>query len=424
VEFSGTYSGPLSDLQKIINLNTDAATRNAQVDFGSNGNQLGVAKILKAYYLWTLTDRWGPIPFSEALQGAGNFNPKYDTQEDIYFGLLDLLEEAIADFDNGPAMQGDVLYQGDISKWKKLANTLRMFIALRMTKVYPNDGDAQNPARVAFNAAFNDAAGYISDNSENLTLPFPGGNYQNTWFTIYDGRTDYALSLTMYDVLDNMSDERASVFGSNATAFPYGLDRADAVIFDGSVGGNYARVLDPSLRTESSDLVIVNAATSLLAVAEASVRGWVTGVNAAALYADAIQKSYSQWGLGSASSQIANSSTNFTSGSGGGTDIGYYAVAPSIVGSDANTTSQLERIQLQRYIAHYPDGIQAWCEWRRTGVPNLVPTSFAPAGAEIPRRYVYATNEYSLNPTGVSGGVNDLTPDDDVQTSRMWWDKP
>jgi hypothetical protein len=431
LEMSATFAGPLADLQKIINLNTDPATKDATAAFGSNGNQLGIAKILKAYYMWTITDRWGPVPFSEALQGGNNFTPKYEDQSDIYDGLLALLEEGAADFDNGAPMQGDIFYDGDADSWKKLANTLRMFIALRMSKVYPGSTEK---AAVAFAAAASDPAFIIEGNDQNLTLPYPGGNYNHPWYDIYNGRTDYALSKTLFDIMDNMGDGRVAAFGTSGDAFPYGLERGDAVGFTAAVGGNYSLVLAEDFRQMTSDLVIVNAATSMLALAEGLQRGWVTTGDLASPYTDeeayraGIKMSYLQWGLSASDAdlQITNTQTNYNTGTGGGINIGDDATYHAIVGASAQTTTKLQRIQLQRFIAHYPDGIQGWSEWRRTGVPNLKPTAYATNATEngqIPRRYVYATNEYSLNPNGVAGGLSDLTGSGDRMDSRMWWDQ-
>ena len=428
LQMSGWYAGPLADLQKIINMNTDVATSSSAAQFGSNGNQLAMAKILKAYYIWTITDRWGPVPFSEALQGAGNFEPKYDSQEEIYFGLLSLLEEALGDFDGGQPMQGDIIYSGDVGKWKKLANTLRMFISLRMSNRYPAPGGL---AATNFAAAYNDAGSYIQDNSDNLSLPFPGGTYNNSFFSLYESRSDHAISLTMTDILDNLGDDRIQAFASQEQpglfiGFPYGLSRGDASDFIASVGGNWSRVFDPSLRTQTSILVIVNAASANLAAAEAMALNWLP-YNASqikVLYDRAIIQSYDQWGLSSvdANTYVASAAANIGSGVGGGLNIGNYPTVPSIVGADALTRDTLSRIRLQRYISHFGDGIQGWSEWRRTGVPNLKPTAYATNGGTIPRRYMYATNEYSLNPTGLASGLPDLTPSSDLMTSKMWWD--
>src|SRR6218665_467567 len=127
LSFSGVYVGPLMDLQKVINLNSDPATQSGfnvvgtvTNPLGSNGNQIGIAKILKVYYLWTLTDRWGDVPYSEALKGAADLTPKYDLQSEIYPQMLADLKEASASFDGGNPVKGDIFYNGDAAKWKKL----------------------------------------------------------------------------------------------------------------------------------------------------------------------------------------------------------------------------------------------------------------------------------------------------------------
>ncbi|MFN8253050.1 MAG: SusD/RagB family nutrient-binding outer membrane lipoprotein [Ferruginibacter sp.] len=430
-EYSITYRDILSNLQVIINRNTNDKTKDASTAYGSNANQVAVASILKTYIFWQLTDCWGDIPYSQALQGSAFLTPVYDKQEEIYPKLLAALKEAIAKFDNGPLVKGDIFYNGDIARWKKLANTLRMLISLRMIKVSPA------AAQTAFTDAFNDVAGYITANSDNLVINFPGdGTYNHPWFSIYDGRTDYALSKTFSDILTNMNDSRRNVFGSSATAFPYGLKKTDADNF-GAANTGYARVLQPALRQKNSPFVLVNAASSLLAVSEAAVRGWIPGASTAKdNYDNAVKASFEQWGLTQADANaVLNSAGNFNSGAGGGANIGASSYN-SVAGQHANTTGFLQRIFLQRYIAHFPDGIQVWSEWRRScdlaqpnpvtgtaGIPALGPTAFASNnGKGIPRRYVYGTNEYSTNNTNVAAAAARLSGGD-VAGARIWWDK-
>ena len=418
LDMGGTYSGALMDLQVIVNKNTDPSTRASVLGSGSNANQIAIASIMKAYFFWTVTDRWGDVPYSEALQGAGNLSPAFDKQEDIYAGLLEDLKDAIAGFDNGQWMQGDIMYGGDPAKWKKFANTLRMQIALRMSKVYPNAGGL---AATEFASAFNDVGnGYIASNADNFVLDYPGASFKNPYFTIYDGRTDYAFSKTIGDIMSNMADNRKSVYKASGSDFPYGLERPDAINF----GTGYAQFLDPSKRAEDANVVIVSAASSLLAVAEGLERGWVTSVTmtAANAYNQAIAESFAQWGVSGAAAYAASNAVNYATGTGGGSNIGANAYG-SVVGSDAITTTALQRIALQRYLALYPDGVQGWSEWRRTGVPNLKPTIYATnadAGKKIPIRYVYATAEYSLNPTSVAAAVARLTGGDKMD-SHIWW---
>jgi hypothetical protein len=423
LDFGGTYAGPLKDLQSIIDLNTDPSTKSTfnvigtvANPLGSNANQIAIATILKSYYLWTITDRWGDIPYSEALKGAANLTPKYDKQEDVYRSLLADLKAAVNGFDDGPSVAGDIYFEGNADSWKKVANSMRMLIALRMSKVYPNPGEF---AATEFAEASNDDAGAIVTNDDNWTMAYIGGTalQTNVFYSTLNGRNDYAFCRTFLDILGNLSDDRKSVYASSGPGFPYGLprDRADAF------GSNYAKPFDPSVITETSPIVILPASYVLLAKAEAVELGWISG-NAKDLYEEGVTASFEQWNLSSASSYLAGNA-EFTNGAGGGSNIGFVDEFPSIVGADAKTTTNIERIQLQRFIASFGDGIQAWSEWRRTGIPRLKPTAFGVNTPKaIPRRLTYGTTEYAANPTNVAAAAARLSGGD-VMNSRVWWDK-
>lgn len=393
LEFSGFYSGFLYDLQNIINQNQDPATAELVEISGSNANQIAIARILKAYSFWTITDRWGDVPYSEALQG--NPVPKYDSQESIYLDILNELTEAVDGFDNGFTVKGDVIYGGNNQKWQRFANSLRMQIALRMSKVYPAPGGL---AANEFNAALNHPAGSIESNADNAKIDFPGGAYQNPWYVGYvvNARIDDAISNTMTDALSGFNDPRINDFGSTDVGFPYGLDREEAV----AVSPGWGLVLDGQSIAADEDVVIMNAATILFARAEAAELGWTTE-NAEELYTTGVRTAMAQWGYS-------------------GTAVDAYLNQNSV---KFNTGNHLEKIGTQKWFALYPDGLQAWSEWRRTGYPVLTPAEYAENDSkEIPRRYVYGTGEYGTNNASVKAAAA-LLPGGDTQDARMWWDK-
>jgi len=432
--YSGTATipGPLMDLKVIINRNSDPTLAAATSVYGSNANQISTAKILSSYYLWTITDKWGDVPYSEALQGAANLFPKYDMQLDIYKGLFKDLADAVAGFDGGLPVRGDIVYSGNIASWKKFANSLRVVMAMRLSKQYPNAGEL---AATEFAAALAPSqGGVITTNAENFKVDYSngGGVYNHPWFDEYftNVRDDYALSKTMADCLAGLGDTRRSAFGSTqpgapGIAFPYGLTRDLATAFTTSIGGpsNYARVLESSKRTAGSPVVVLNASTVLLAQAEAVQRGWITG-SAQALYEAGVTASFGEWGL-TVPAGYFTGAASFTSGGGvpaiGQAPAPYDAIPAD---QDAATPTALSRIQLQRWLAAFPNGGEGWAEWRRTGVPDLKPTRFATnSGKGIPRRYMYGPSESSLNGTNLAAAIARLTGGD-VAEARVWWDKP
>ena len=444
IDFGGQYAGSMSDLYRIIKRNTDPETRIAHLVSGTNENQIAVSKILLAYSLWSVTDRWGDVPFSEAFQGIANLTPAYDSQEELYMQILTDLKDAVATFDNGGAEKnyvvGDIFYGGDPTKklalpqqahWKKLANTLRMLVSIRLSKVYPNAGGL---AATEFAAAASDPAGFISSNSDNLTIKYDGKDFKHPWFNLYDGRTDYAYSKTLSDLLNNMTDGRRASYGGSGSSFPYGLERVDAT----TLPTNYAKVLAAAYQDKAASSVVVSAASSLLTVAEGIERGWISSAGsfatAKAAYDAGITESFAQWGQSGAASVIAGAG-NYDGGTGGGSNLGANTFN-SVLNQSAITVTKLERIFLQKYIADYPDGVQAWADWRRScapgmpstrtdlaGMPNLAPTTYATnSGNGIPRRYVYGANESSTNPASLAAAVSHLAIGN-VAHDRVWWDK-
>lgn len=396
VDFGGEYTGVLYDLQTIINDNT-------------NNNAVQVARILKAFVFWTITDRWGDVPYSEALKG-GRVAPKFDTQESIYKSLIAELTSTVGAFNTTSAIQGDVIYNGDVSKWKKLANSLRMLMSLRLSKVYPGASDY---AATQFKAALADPAGHIATNADNFAVDYPGGAaFRNPWFNLYDGRKDFAESKTMTDTLTAYGDNRISVYGGasetagdptpSSIGFPYGIRRANAEAFS-NANPTWARILRGDLREQDDVVVVVSAASVLLARAEAADRGWTTE-NLSNLYQAGVTASFEQWGLAA--------------------PAGSYFTNPRIaLAAPAGTGANIRPIAMQQWIAYYPDGLQAWSNWRRTGFPVLTPAPDAVnTSKQIPRRYTYGGSVYATNAENVKEAIARLQGGD-VQDARIWWDK-
>lgn len=407
-DFDGTYAGPMYDLQNLI-LHCQNSQTIIQASLnGSTKNQIGIARIVKCYYFWTITDGWGDIPFSEALN-ADPFTlefttrfPKYDIQEEVYKGLIAELTNVVEEFDNGETVKGDIIFKGNIDQWKKTANSMRLLMALRLSKKYPNAGEY---AAEQFKLALAHPAGIIEDNADNFQVVYPGGSFKNPWFSAYDARNDVGESLPFVELLTGLDDPRQGlgVFGSSNNGVPYGRDRASFInAWFAANSTTYAKVLGAAYREETSPVNIIHAAAVYFARAEARERGWTSaGDDLAAdeLYYSGIEASFDQWGIGSSlSNYLAN------------VNVAY--------GND-----NLKRIATQRYIALYPDGFQGWCEWRRTGVPVLknAPNAIN-VSKEIPRRFVYGVNEYTTNGTNVKAAAAAI-PGGDTQDGKVWWDR-
>ena len=420
VNFSqdGWYNGPLADLDKIIQLNTDPATKDIVSIDGSNANQIAIAKIMQSYYYLFMTNRWGDLPYTEALKGGseGLLKPVFDSQETIYDGCIQTLKDAVAMMDNGAAIKGDILLNGNMNRWAKFANSVRLVAALRLSKIDPAKAEAE------FADAYAD--GVIAlDNSENVRYNYQSvQTYENPYYNSFvtSGRKDWTIAdpLMAYLQLDSytsphsgstgkmdvVADPRLAVYAnpientaSTYIGMPYGLTEAAA----GSVPNSQVSFLGNAFRQQNTPAYILTSAQIAFCLAEGALNGWIGG-SAQTFYEQGIQASLNFHGVGAG---YANYITN--------TEVAY------------NPARALEQIITQKWIALFPDGYEAWAEWRRTGFPVLSPAANAKnESGEIPRRHGYSTAERDLNTDNYNAALENqgLTKDD--LDGRVWWDKP
>jgi len=401
-DFGGYYSGVLYDLVNIIKINSDPETSGKAAVNGSNANQIATARILKAWWFLRVTDLWGDIPYSKALNFDGRI--PYDKQQDIYTDLFKELKEASAQFDGGATVKGDILLDGNIASWKKFANSLRMIMALRLSSVDAVKGKTE------FLDAMNSTGGYLTSNADDITLVYPGGNYSSVFYSYYNitQRSDYAISKTVTDFMNPTGDRRINAWGSSTVGFTYGLERNDAIAF-ASANPNWARIMNPSIRTATQPMPIITSSQITLARAEAAQRGWTAEV-AATLYRTGVELNWRQWGV--------YDDVAFTA----------YMLNPNVA---LTVGTELSKIIRQRWLAAFPDGLEAWNIRRSTRLPVLIaaPGTVPPAGAgtdTIPLRMGISQNHFDLNLTNTNAvaEIYKIGGEKDSQYGRMWWVKP
>ncbi|MFM9946715.1 MAG: SusD/RagB family nutrient-binding outer membrane lipoprotein [Saprospiraceae bacterium] len=397
-DFSAWYSGPLQNLQTVIDLNTDPATSTAAAASGSNANQIALARILKAYFFHFLTDRWGALPYSEALKArSGIYSPKYDSQEAIYDDLLKELKEAVAQIDGGAGVKGDIIFDGDMDSWKRFANTLRMNIALRMADV--SNGKAQSE----FNDAI--AAGVIT---ADVFYPYLGeANNENPWFASFRTRTDFAVTEHLVDYLKATNDPRLPKFADPTlnsvaagnpiyTGMPYGVTNPTSLPPDVSYpNSTYAKCQD-------CPLPIYTVAQVNFAKAEAAARGWGGG-SAEDHFRAAIQASWNQWDV------------SYTAG-----EFDTYYNQANVKWDAGNWKASLAQ---QKWVGLFIQGYEGWAEWRRLNGPTfVVPAEPLNPSGGIPLRNIYPTTEASLNGVNYAAAVTQFLGGSDSDGVRLWWD--
>ncbi|AOM76543.1 SusD/RagB family nutrient-binding outer membrane lipoprotein [Pedobacter steynii] len=404
--YTGIYNSPLQDLTLIIKLNTDAATKTLPhvANNGSNSDQIAVARILRAFYFQNITDRWGDVAYSEALQGLAKPTPKFDRQKDIYIALFKELKEAAASLTGGVA--GDFLFNGSAARWKTFAATIRMNMALRLSKVDPAWGKTE------FNLAL--AAGVISSNADNINYVFlkESANENNIYYNYEVAkRYDYATSNTMVNALKAINDPRLPVYADKNNqgqyvGMPYGLTQSLAGAYTSgnvNVPGSVS-LIGKAFRSQDSPVSIYTYAETLFSKAEAYKLGWITGApddaQAAVTYLAAINASMAQRGVTADASYFLQP------------DVAY------------NPATAVKQIITQKWIANYMGyATETWSDWRRTGFPTLVPTQYAQnLGKQIPVRQCYTLDEQSLNKANYNDVIAIQGPDE--LNTKVWWNKP
>jgi hypothetical protein len=384
--WSDFYAGPLEDLHQIIE----------QGQTANKPNVAAVGLILRSWTFSILTDLWGDIGFSEASQGTdegGALTPKYDAQSEVYDSLLADLTVAptLMNTTTPVITSGDLLYGGDLDKWTRFANSLRMRLAMRLSNADPAK------AQQEFAAAY--AAGGFTSNDDNAQLIYAGdGTWDYPIFDYQKSRDDHAISATMVDTLKSLSDPRLALYANensdgNYAGMPNGYDDSHAIRLDtiSRLGTYFASATTPAVLMSYGELLFLEA--------EAAERGWISG-NAADLYDQAITASMQQLGIDQGA-------------------IDAYLAQPRV--AYAGGADGLRQIALQKWIALFGNGPEAYAEWRRTGVPNLVAGPDAYNDGRIPVRLPYPTIEQALNGANLAEAISRQGGDD--MNQPVWWDK-
>ncbi|MGL3001884.1 SusD/RagB family nutrient-binding outer membrane lipoprotein [Flavobacterium sp. RSSB_23] len=371
---------------------SDAKSMYTLADAEGNESIKGISLIMQANGFQILTDLFGPIPFTEAAQ-SGVLKPAYDSQEVVYTGILDMLTKADALLAKGqgavPA-SSDLIYGGNIAKWRKLANSLKLKALMRISKKV-------NVASQV--AALVTSGNLMSSNADSANLTYlvaqPDANpiYETI---VFGSRAEYKVSSVLVNKLQSYSDPRLAVIAAKNNAGLYvgnkpGEENTSNYNGFSALGSFY---LNPTLAG-----VILSYSQVEFYLAEAANEGYISGGVATALahYNKGIQASFDFNGISSEGAA--------------------YIAQPNIVFT--NQAQARVSIGEQMWISLFGQGFEAWTEWRRTGYPALSPVIDAKE-SRIPTRLYYNSNEVALNKANYEAAVGTLTGGDKL-TSPLWW---
>ncbi len=387
-------------------------------------NTYNAARIWKAYVFMILTDTYGDVPYFEAGQGYTTeiITPKYDPQQAIYTDILKELDEASAALTptQNPVVT-DILYGGDVAKWKKLGYSFMLRAGMRLTKVDPATAEAYVKKAVA--------GGVFESNADNSIIRHTA--IYNNYIANHLGareKTNFYLAAPFVNYLKSNNDPRLPIFAVRYVGAKGGQEQIPARATSDSqvqigmpMGYNDVSIttvlaqngvaslwdfsqanISTVLKLDAPEFHITYAQTQLL-LAEAAVRGWVSGT-AADYFAKGVRANLEQ--MASYGSTIPE------------TAIKAYLDAHPLDASKA-----LDQINTQYWVATFLDGTESFANFRRSGYPTLTKNPYP--GSEVKgdfiRRMPYPDSEIVVN----SGQLNEAITRQGPNTldTRVWWDK-
>lgn len=369
----------------------------------SNQAYKGVALVMKSVLAALLTDLWNDVPYSQAIKGAseGTFAPAYDKQQDIYTGpngIIANLDKAVQTLSaTTDVISGDILYRGDLSKWLRLANSLKVRYLVRISK--KADVSIQLQALVTSNML-------LRGNSDNAVIPFLA-SAPNQWFLINEREGRYAdvrMSKTSENILMPLMDARTGIYfkptvlsvpsGSPAyKGLPNGLSRQNQNAYN----FNDISLIGKLFRDDAAGVnaQIMTYAELQFLLSEAAQKGYISG-SIMNYYNEGIKASHAYYNTTVPASYLTSPNVTLT-----GTD-------------------NLKKIMTQKWIANFLNGYEAWFDVRRTGFPQLPIPADNLNNNKFPVRFRYPSTEQAANRANYETAVQRIGGD--TYDSKSWWE--
>jgi hypothetical protein len=424
-DWSSFYANGANNLAIVLDLTTPAENEGMEAHHA-------IAQIEKVLYYQQMTDYWGPIPYSEV--GLGGKSVAYDSQEAIYddfFALLDSALTTLKSHQGGNAFGShDQIFGGDIDSWIKFGNSVRLRCAMRISDVKPAKAKIEAEKAVAggvMTATSDDAIFHVTPDSYNLL------NRMVPW-------NEFRMSATMESVLKGYNDPRLpKFFGPTENSIEaggelewHGLRNGYSISDLGVIPeiqskatSRYAeRWQDPNARG-SNNIEVMHSSESYFLRAEGALKGWNMGGNAKDLYEEGIRQSLQWWVPGIADADI-DAYINSEATPAATFDVPADMAFSTPIKWSAEKNIQLEQIARQKWLALFPNGVEAWADVRRAERPLrydiMVSDNPHLSTKDLIRRTPFVSGEYETNAEGVESGKALLGGPDNAAT-RLWWDK-
>lgn len=386
--FQAYYRGFLRDLQEARTLisNTNPTTPTGPAE---KTNQLAIIELLTVYSYQNLVDMFGNVPYTEAMD-INNIAPKYDDAATIYRDLITRTDAAVASLDTTAASFGrsDLIYGGDVGKWRKFGNSLKVKLGITLADFDPGLSKSTVESAVA--------SGVFKSNDDNALLQYLGAIHVNPIYSdvVQSGRDDFVPANTVVDLMNNLTDPRRQFYFTQV-----GGAYSGGIYGESNPFSQYSHI-NPNITAPTFPGILLTYDEVLFYLSEAAARGYNVGGTAEQYYNAGITASILWWG---------------------GTPLqaATYLSQPNVSYNTSPGTWQ-QKIATQSYIAFYTRGLEAFNQWRRLDYPllNIAPT--ISSYQDIPKRFTYPVNEQTLNKTNYEAASSAIGGD--ALTTKVFWD--
>jgi hypothetical protein len=425
-----------TDFNRITLLRNIPPMENYATSDGLKKSYQGLGHFIRAWQFFMTTMQVGDIPYSESVKGEENvLQPKYDTQKAVFQGILNELDQANQLFAEGTNFEGDPIYAGNVDKWRRLTNSFELHVLINL---YKKTADADLKVIERFKDIVANRP-LMRDYQDNFALAYNNTAGQNyPWSDVPAGsgnsfvKSNYTmLTNTLLAPLKATNDRRlfyyakpspvkisAGVSQSDFSAYP-AVEPSDAfsALQTRRVGKDYADLNNRYVQLVNAEPVSVFSCWDMqFALAEAAVRGWITGTPAQVYYAAGITNSMNAIAINTP--DLADYHHNMKM------DAAYILAFPATPGVVLAGSGE-EQIITQKYLANFLQGgkYQSWFENRRTGYPVFTlnsTTNLNTPSTNFPLRWLYPSNELSYNSDNLDAAVKSQYEGNDNTNQQMW----
>jgi hypothetical protein len=387
--WSGFYAAELANIQAARQL----IEADEEMPANIKANQIAVLDIIESFAFHAVTDLWGDVPYSEALNPDEFFQPKYDAQSSIYEALINKVSNAVGSINTGSpgfSATGDIIFNGDMEGWEKFGNAFLLRLGMRISDANSTLASTTVSSALSGNiiSSVSEEATLVFSETQEIANPF--------WYDASPAggsRDDFRVTEELLDMMKDMGDPRVEKYAdSTATGeyvgLPYGMGDGDSFAMKNSTS-RFAL----SIRQPTAPAYLLRYSEVKFLEAEAIERGFVSG-DAEAAFNEAVTASMNEWGI---------------------TDTG--AINAYLAANPYDAANWDESIGTHMWIALYTNGMEAWSTWRRLDYPELEPAVAAVDRNYIPVRGLYPTTEEATNSENLLavGYVNEMNV-------KVWWD--